>query len=40
MEFGFDMIERLCEQQATIAAVAAVLHDHRELLHLEHSPAE
>ena len=33
----FDMIERLCEQQA---AVAAVLHNHRDLLHLEHSPAE
>ena len=31
------MIERLCEQQA---AVAAVLHNHRDLLHLEHSPAE
>ena len=28
---------RLCEQQA---AVAAVLHNHRDLLHLEHSPAE
>ena len=33
----YDMIERLCEQQA---AVAAVLHNHRDLLHLEHSPAE
>ena len=31
------MIERLCEQQAT---VAAVLHNHRDLIHLEHSPAE
>ena len=27
----YDMIKRLCEQQA---AVAAVLHDHRDLLHL------
>ena len=33
----YDMIERLCEQQA---AVSAVLHQHRDLLHLEHSPAE
>ena len=33
----YDMIERLCEQQA---AVAAVLHNHRDLLHLEHSPTE
>ena len=33
----YDMIERLCEQQA---AVAAVLHNHRDLLHLEHLPAE
>ena len=33
----YDMIERLCEQQA---AVAAVLHNHRDLLHLEHSPSE
>jgi len=31
------MIERLCEQQA---AVAVVLHNHRGLLHLEHSPTE
>ena len=31
------MIVRLCEQQA---AVAAVLHSHRDLIHLEHSPAE
>ena len=31
------MIERLCEQQV---AVAAVLHNHRDLLHLEHSLAE
>jgi len=33
----YDMIERLCEQQV---AVAAVLHNHRDLLHLEHSPTE
>ena len=31
------MIERLCEQQAVVAAVH---HNHRDLLHLEHSPAE
>jgi len=31
------MIDRLYEQQA---AVAAVLHNHRDLLHLEHSPTE
>ena len=31
------MIDRLCEQQA---AVAAVLHSHRDLIHLEHSPSE
>ena len=30
------MIKRLCEQQAAVA----VLHDHRDLLHLEHSPSE
>ena len=33
----YDMTERLCEQQA---AVAAVLHNHRDLLHLVHSPTE
>ena len=32
----YDMIERLCEQQA---AISAVLHHHRDLLHLEHSPS-
>ena len=31
------MLQRLCEQQP---AVCAVLHGHRELLHLEHSPEE
>jgi len=31
------MIERLREQQAT---VTAVLHNHRDLVHLEHSPSE
>jgi len=31
------MIQRLCEQQA---AVSAVLHQHKDLLHLEHSPAD
>jgi len=31
------MLQRLCEQQP---AVCAVLHNHRELLHLEHSPEE
>ena len=31
----YDMIKRLSEQQA---AVAAVLHNHRDLLHLEHYP--
>ena len=31
------MIVRLCEQQV---AVCAVLHSHRDLLHLEHSPEE
>jgi len=31
------MIEWLCEQQA---AVSAVLHNHRDLLHLEHSLTE
>ena len=34
---AYDMIERLCEQQA---AISAVLHHHRDLLHLEHSPSE
>ena len=33
----YDMIQRLCEQQA---AKYAVLHSHRDLLHLEHSPVE
>ena len=33
----YDMIQRLCEQQA---AIYAVLHSHRDLLHLEHSPVE
>ena len=33
----YDMIERLCEQQA---AISAVLHHHRDLLHLEYSPLE
>ena len=33
----YDMIEQLYEQQA---AVAAVLHNHRDLLHLEHPPTE
>jgi len=33
----YDMIERLCEQQA---AVSTVLHNHRDLLHLERSPIE
>jgi len=37
MEFSLDMIEQLCEQQA---AVSAVLHNHRDLLHLEHFPTE
>lgn len=34
----YNIIERLCEQQA--AVTAAVLHDQRDLLHLEHSPSE
>ena len=33
----YDMIHRLCEQQA---AIYAVLHSHRDLLHLERSPEE
>ena len=31
------MLSRLCEQQA---AIGAVLHCQRDLLHLEHSPVE
>ena len=37
VEFSVDMIQRLCEQQA---AIYAVVHNHRDLLHLEHSPEE
>ena len=33
----YDMIVRLCEQQA---AIGAVLHSRRDLLHLEHLPSE
>ena len=33
----YHIIEMLYEQQAT---VTAVLHNHRDLLHLEHSRAE
>ena len=33
----YNMIQRLCEQQA---AIYAVVRSHRDLLHLEHSPEE
>ena len=33
----YDMLSRLCEQQA---AIGAVLHSQRDLLHLEHTPVE
>lgn len=33
----YDMVKRLCEQQP---AISAVLFNHRDVVHLEHTPDE